>query len=242
MVWSVVLVSIVPALDEAPRIGRVVSTMPACVDRIVIVDDGSRDGTADAARDTGDPRVEVVAHPVRRGVGAAIASGAIRARALGAEAAVVLAGDGQMDPLDLSAVVAPVLRAEADLAQGNRLAWPGGVLAFPLARLFGVVALAALTRAATGLDVDDAQCGYVAFGRRALAAIDWTSLWPSFGYPNDLLIRASRLGLHVVEVPVRPVYADEQSKLGVRHLPGIGWVLARGLVHAGARGRARNGA
>ncbi len=241
------IVAIVPALDEAPRIGRVIRTMPGSGPRIVVVDAGSRDGTGDAARATLDPRVEVVAHPARRGVGAAISTGALRARALGARAAVVLAGDGQMDPLDLRAVVEPILRDEADFVKGNRLAWPSGALAFPLPRLIGVVALAAATRVVSGLAIDDAQCGYVAFGRRALERVDWPSLWPSFGYPNELLVEAARLGLRVTEVPVRPVYAHEQSKLRVRHLPGIGWVLARGLVRRTTRGaepsrRARTGA
>lgn len=221
------IVSVVPALNEAERIGVVVATMPARVDRILVIDDGSTDETASVA--SRDPRVEVLSHGTRRGVGAAIATGCRRARELGADAAVVLAGDGQMDPLDLNAVLGPVVAGHADLVKGNRLQWPGGALAFPLPRLLGVVALAAATRAATGLSIDDAQCGYVAFGPRALSSLPWDSLWRSFGYPNDLLSRAARLGLRVDEVPVRPIYAGEQSKLRVHHLPGIAFVLARAL-------------
>ncbi len=222
------IVAIVPALNEAERISGVVATMPARVERILVIDDGSTDGTAAiAAR---DPRVEVIAHGSRRGVGAAIATGCVRARELACDAAVVLAGDGQMDPRDLDAVLAPVLDGRADLVKGNRLQWPGGALAFPLPRLIGVVALAAATRAATGLSIDDAQCGYVAFGPRALSLLPWDALWRSFGYPNDLLSRAARLGLVVEEVPVRPIYAGEQSKLRVHHLPGIAFVLARAVL------------
>lgn len=219
------VVAIVPALNESERIAAVVRGIPHRVSRIVVVDDGSNDGTGELARI--DPRVEVVRHPQRRGVGAAIASGC--ANALDAACAVVLAGDGQMDPLDLDAVVAPVLEGRADLVQGNRLAWPSGALAFPLPRLLGVVGLAAVTRLATGLPIHDAQCGYVAFGPRALAEVPWSSLWPTFGYPNDLLAHAARLGLRVTQVPVRPIYAGEQSHLRVHHLPGIAYVLARAL-------------
>jgi glycosyltransferase involved in cell wall biosynthesis len=223
-----VIVAIVPALNEAERIGGVLASMPARVERIVVIDDGSTDGTgAIAARDS---RVEVIAHGTRRGVGAAIATGCLRARELGADVAVVLAGDGQMDPRDLDAVVAPVIAREADVVKGNRLQWPGGAIAFPLPRLLGVIAFAAATRIATGLSIDDAQCGYVAFSPRALAELPWSDLWRSFGYPNDLLSRAARLGLRIDEVPVRPIYAGEQSKLGVRHLPGIAFVLTRALI------------
>jgi glycosyltransferase involved in cell wall biosynthesis len=227
-----VIVAIVPALNEAERIGAVVASMPARVDRILVVDDGSTDGTARAAA---GPRVEVLTHARRRGVGAAIASGCLRARELDADVAVVLAGDGQMDPRDLDAVIGPVLAGRADLVKGNRLQWPSGALAFPLPRLLGVVAFAAATRVATGLSIDDAQCGYVAFSSRALAEIPWRELWNSFGYPNDLLSRAARLGLLIDEVPVRPIYAGEQSKLRLRHLPGIGFVLARALLARATR-------
>jgi glycosyltransferase involved in cell wall biosynthesis len=223
-------VAIVPALNEAPRIARVITTMPSVIDRILVVDDGSTDETARVARATFDPRVEVLVHGSRLGVGAAIATGALRARELGAATAVVMAGDGQMDPADLPALLGPVLRGEADLVKGNRLAWPGGALAFPRTRLVGVVALAAATRVATGLPIDDAQCGYVAFGRHALDRVPWRDLWPSFGYPNDLLGHAARLDLRVAEVPVRPVYEGEESKLRPRHAPAIAWVIGRAFV------------
>jgi glycosyltransferase involved in cell wall biosynthesis len=235
------VVAVVPALDEAPRIGSVVAGLARArahggghaIDRIVVIDDGSRDGTAEAALAGGDPRVEVVRHERPRGVGAAIARGYLRAQELDADAAVVLAGDGQMDPADLPALLAPLgaergasrergaAAAYADYVQGDRLAWHGGAVAFPLDRFLGVLGLALATRAATGLDVRDAQCGYTAIGRRALAAIDWREAWPSYGYPNDVLIRLSRAGLRVAHVPIRPIYAGAPSKLRWRHLPPI---------------------
>lgn len=225
--------AIVPALDEAEHIGAVVRGLLPRVHRVIVIDDGSSDGTGELARAEGD-RVEVIHHARPLGVGAAIAAG--MARAHDADAAVVLAGDGQMDPVDLPALLGPLARGEADLVKGNRLAWPEGALRFPLHRLLGVVALAAATRAATGLSIDDAQCGYVAIGRRARIELPWASLWPSFGYPNDLLSRAARIGLRVAEVPVRPIYGTEQSKLRARHLPGIAFVIARA---AAARARAK---
>lgn len=230
------IVAIVPALNEAERIGQVIATMPARVDRIVVVDDGSSDDTARIALLAGGPAVTVISHGTRRGVGAAIATGCLHAReSRAASCVVVLAGDAQMDPIDLDAVVAPVVEGGADFVKGNRLAWPGGAFAFPLPRLFGVVGLAAATRAVTGLAIDDAQCGYVAFGPRALQQIPWSELWPSFGYPNDLLAHAARLGLRVAEVPVRPIYAGAQSRLGARHLPGIAYVLARAVFSRAKR-------
>ena len=236
-------VAIIPARDEAPRVGRVVSTLPAFVGRIVVIDDGSVDDTAEIAR-ASDPRVEILRHPRARGVGAAIVAGYLRARALDADCAVVLAGDGQMDPRDLPALVAKVMDGTADYVKGNRLAWPGGAAVFPLDRLVGIVALAALTRVATGLSIDDAQCGYTAIGRRALTTIDWSKVWPGYGYPNDLLIRCARAGLRVAEVPVRPIYQGAPSRLSLRHVPRILRIVgaaacARALLSAGVGAAAR---
>jgi glycosyltransferase involved in cell wall biosynthesis len=224
------VIAIVPALDEAPRIGRVVATMPRVVSRVIVVDDGSRDDTGAVARSADPTRVEVIRHHRPRGVGASIFDGYLRARVLAADVAVVMAGDGQMDPRDLDALIAPVLEGDADYAKGSRFAWPHRARAFPIARLVGGRAFSTATRLATGLDVDDSQCGYTAMGRRALATIDFARAWPSYGYPNDLLSICATRGLRVVDVPVRPIFADEESKLRARHLPGIAYVVGRALV------------
>lgn len=94
------VVVVVPAWNEAPRIARVVRGMPAWVDAVVVVDDASTDGTAEAARAVGDARVEVVRHASNRGVGAAIATGYRRCASEPGgprDAFVVMAGDDQMD-------------------------------------------------------------------------------------------------------------------------------------------------
>src|SRR5690348_14600761 len=105
--------------------------MPAFVDHVIVVDDASRDATGREAARPGDPRVEVIRHPDNRGVGAAIVTGYRRARAMGADVAAVMAGDGQMDPDDLAAVALPVVRGEVDYVKGDRLAYPGVFRAMP---------------------------------------------------------------------------------------------------------------
>ncbi len=223
---------VVPALDESPRIGRVLRTMPAEVDRVVVVDDGSRDATAEVARASGDPRVEVVRHPARRGVGAAIVTGYERAleEAGGPrDAFVVMAGDGQMDGRDLPALVAPLARGETGYVKGNRFAWHGRT-PMPLPRRVGGAVFSRLTSAALGMAIHDSQCGYTALARWAAARLDLAALWRGYGYPNDLLSLVTCAGVAVAEVPVRPVYAGEPSKLHPRHLPRIGWIVARAYV------------
>jgi hypothetical protein len=98
-------------------------------------------------------------------------------------------------------------------------------------RLAGKV-LSFFTRLASGLDVDDCQCGFTAASRHALCALPLGDLWPGFGYPNDLLLLAAEQGLRVAEVTVRPVYADEQSGVRPWHAALILGLIVRRLLRA----------
>jgi glycosyltransferase involved in cell wall biosynthesis len=227
------VVAVVPAWNEAPRIARVVRGMPAWVDGIVAVDDASDDGTAEAARGTGDARLEVVRHERNRGVGAAIVSGYRRAADLAPGARdvfVVLAGDGQMDPRDLPALVEPIARDEADYVKGNRFTSRNVVRAMPPSRLFGGLAFSWATSRAIGVPVSDSQCGYTALARAAWARLNLEALWPRYGYPNDLLSLLALGGLRIAEAPVRAIYADEVSRLKPRHVPVVAALVARAWV------------
>ncbi|HEY1554395.1 MAG TPA: glycosyltransferase family 2 protein [Kofleriaceae bacterium] len=197
---------VVPAFNESAKIADTVATVPACADAIFVVDDASRDDTAERAR-TARAGVEVLRHAENRGVGAAIATGYRAALAARADVAVVMAGDGQMDPHDLPALLAPIAAGEADYVKGNRFAHPEIWRAMPPARIVGNALLSAATRVTSGYrHVFDSQCGYTAIHRRALAALDLDALWARYGYPNDLLSRLHVAGMRVADVPVRPVY------------------------------------
>ena len=227
------VVVIVPAFEEAPRIGRVLGGLPGWVDHIVVVDDGSTDGTREAALLPRDPRVLVVRHGANRGVGAAITTGyrSADAWASGQRGAyVVMAGDGQMDPRDLPALVRPIADLKADYVKGCRFAWPGARRAMPLARWVGGHGFSLLTSYAIGQRISDSQCGYTALASHASRLLDLEDLWPGYGYPNDLLGQLASRRLRIVEVPVRPVYADEVSRLKLQHLPTIVRLVARAWV------------
>ena len=112
---------VVPAFDEERLIGTTLSGIPDFVDRILVVDDASRDATAERARAAGDPRVEVISHERNQGVGAAIVTGYQRALAEGIDVMCVMAADNQMDPADLEAIAGRSPRGEVDYAKANRL-------------------------------------------------------------------------------------------------------------------------
>jgi glycosyltransferase involved in cell wall biosynthesis len=219
---------VIPAFNERAKIADTVAAVPDWVDHIYVVDDASADRTADHV--PASPRVEVLRHAANRGVGAAIATGYRRALADGVDVAVVMAGDGQMDPDDLPALLAPIGDNTADYVKGNRFLHPAIWREMPPARIVGNVLLSAATRVTSGYrHVFDSQCGYTAIHRRALAAIDLDVLWARYGYPNDLLSRLHVAGVRVADVPVRPIYGDRWKSgihLGTALHP-IPWVLLR---------------
>jgi glycosyltransferase involved in cell wall biosynthesis len=224
------VVVVVPAWDEAPRIARVLRGIPAWVDRIVVVDDASSDGTAQAALAVEDPRVVLERHERNRGVGASIATGYRRAAALtdgSRDVFVVMAGDGQMDARDLPDVVAPIARGEAHYVKGDRFHWRDGSRAMPATRRLGGRMFSWATARAVGVAVSDSQCGYTAIARDACIRLDLAALWPRYGYPNDLLSQLAVRGLRIAEVPVRAVYADEVSRLRAWHVPIVAGLVAR---------------
>ncbi len=243
MIHGVHVTVIVPAFEEAPRIARVLRGLPPGVDRVVVVDDASRDATSSSAREVGDPRVAVLRHPRNLGVGAAIVTGYRSALAGGGgardDAFVVMAGDGQMDPADLPALILPIARGEAGYVKGNRFLDPDVGRTMPPARRLGGRVFSWLTARATALPIDDSQCGYTALSRAACEALDLEGLWPRYGYPNDLLGQLAVLGIRVAEVPVRPIYGDEVSKLRPRHLVVIAALVGRAYARRKLAARAR---
>src|SRR5262245_46770426 len=99
---------VIPAFNEERAITRTVRAVPGLADRVIVVDDASRDRTGVLAARLRRRGMEVVRHEANRGVGGAIVSGYRRALALGVDVACVMAGDGQMDPADLPALLAPI--------------------------------------------------------------------------------------------------------------------------------------
>ncbi|MBI5496493.1 MAG: glycosyltransferase family 2 protein [Deltaproteobacteria bacterium] len=225
------VVAVIPSRNEARFIGRTIHTLPAEIDDVVVIDDASDDDTAGAARGSGDPRVAVITLPHNRGVGGAIVAGYRAALARRAALVLVTNGDGQMNGREALALLAPLVDGHADLVKGNRLRCPGTRDSIPAGRRAGIRLFSALTRLATGYDVGDAQSGYHALTAAALRRLPLESLWPRWGFPNDLLMKAAAAGLRVQERPVRAIYGDEVSALHPWHaVHPVGTLLLRGVA------------
>lgn len=221
------LVVVIPAYNEQGWILDVLSTIPSCVQAVVVVDDGSTDETVEIVESMEliDPRIQLVQHDANRGVGAAMVTGFRRALKLGAEIVVKLDADGQMSPDDLPALVQPLLDGQGDFAKGNRFRDFAALEAMPAVRRFGNLALSFLTKVAVGYwNCFDPCNGYVAIRGDILAKLPLEKLKTSFFFETSLLAELNLLEAVVVDVPMAARYGEEQSHLSVsrvlREFPG----------------------
>ncbi len=226
------IAAVVPAYNEETQVEGVIRTMPEYVDTIVVVDDCSQDRTVEvvARMQAESDRVLLLRHLENQGVGGAIATGYKWSRDHDVDVAVVMAGDGQMAPEDLTAILDPVVRDEVDYSKGNRLYSGEAFRVIPKHRYFGNSALSLLTKIVSGYwHVADSQTGYTAINRKALQTIDWDKMYKRFGQPNDLLVTLNIEDFRVRDVRIQPVYnVGEQSGIKVRNVVfTITWLLVR---------------
>jgi glycosyltransferase involved in cell wall biosynthesis len=222
---------VVPAYNEEALVGSTVEGIPAFVDNIIVVDDGSKDETAARAKNA-DKRVEVISHEKNRGVGSAIVTGYKRAIAIGVDVTAVMAADGQMDPDDLEMLVRAVALGETDYAKANRLFTGQAWQLIPRTRYLGNAALSFLTKIASGYwHVADSQSGYTAVSLETLKLIDLDRVYRRYGFPNDFLVHLNVFNRRVRDYPSRPIYGvGERSGIRLRHVvPKISWLLLKGF-------------
>jgi glycosyltransferase involved in cell wall biosynthesis len=228
---------VVPAYNEERQIASVLDTMPAFVDRVYVVDDCSRDETIHRTQqwidDRGhDGQVQLICHERNGGVGAAINTGYKAAISDQMDVVAVMAGDGQMDPCELESILAPVLADTADYTKGNRLFSGQAWTKTPKTRYLGNAFLSLLTKIASGYwHVADSQTGYTAINRPTLELLDLDAIYPSYGYPNDMLIKLNVLNRRVADVPIHPRYGiGERSKMRIwKVVPSVSLLLLRGF-------------
>ncbi len=219
---------VVPAYDEESLVADTVRGIPDFVDRIYVVDDGSRDRTGERVRSVGDARVEVIRHERNLGVGAAIVTGYRRAREEEVDVTCVMNADNQMDPVELRGLVEPVARGEVEYAKANRLFSGEAWEVIPRTRFLGNAVLSLLTKIASGYwHVADSQAGYTALSLGGLRRLDLDRLYPSYGFPNDMLVHLNVQNARVRDIASRPIYhVGERSGIRLRRVvPRISWLL-----------------
>ena len=214
---------VIPARNEVEHLAGVLSGIPSFVDKVVVVDDGSSDGTGELAGDADVVRLE------GEGVGSAIDHGHRRLlEVMDSEfISVVMAGDGQMDPDDMESLITPIVNRQAHHSKGERLDRAGKM---PLYRRIGTFILSILTTLACGQTIRDPQCGYTATSSEVLESWNWERSWKGYGYPNWWLIALSEKGWRISHVPVRAIYEGQKSGIRISSfLPKVAVMLLIGL-------------
>lgn len=205
---------VIPAYNEERFIAGVIAGLPGIIDHIIVVNDASKDRTAEIVRGLGNPRVTLVNHEKNQGVGGAMVSGYKKALEIGADIVVKLDGDGQMDASNIRRLIAPLLLGEADYAKGVRFRDSDVLRTMPFVRLVGNLGLSFLTKAASGYwNIFDPTNGFTALGRRALELMRLDRLGKGYFFETSMLINLYRTGAVVIDVPMKARYGDEQSKL-----------------------------
>jgi len=197
------IIAIIPAFNEESRIAAAVRDASSFVDSVVVVDDCSRDNTANAARTAG---AIVLRHAINRGQGAALQTATEYAlNRLGAEIVVHFDADGQMQGSDIPAMVEPIQSGAADVVLGSRFL--GKAVDMPTSRRIVNRLAQWFTVAISGIRLTDTHCGFRALSRRA--AQEMTITLDRMAHASQIQDLVVVKKLRYVERPVTIVYSAE---------------------------------
>jgi dolichol-phosphate mannosyltransferase len=213
---------VIPCHRVARHILPLLAAIGPEVGRIYVVDDVCPEQTGDVVeRGCRDPRVRVLRNERNLGVGGAVMAGYRAAIDEGMQVLVKLDGDGQMDPALLPRFIAPILAGEADYTKGNRFHDLDLIGRMPRIRIFGNAVLSFMSKLSTGYwDVFDPTNGYTAIHADVAARLNPAKLSQRWFFESDLLFRLGTLRAVVVDVPMAPVYGDEDSGLKISRIVG----------------------
>jgi glycosyltransferase involved in cell wall biosynthesis len=222
------LAVVVPLYNEVEHVAGFLRTIPPWIRHVVVVNDASTDGSDEEVRSLCDPRVRLLHHVRRKGVGCALGTGFREALRLGGEIMITMDADGQMAAEDLPRMLEPLLAGRADYAKGCRFHAAISLHQMPWRRRLANRALSRLSALVLeDAEVRDAQCGFTATRAALVRRLRLEDLHPTYGVYNDILSQVLRLGARVVYPPVQAVYRGERSHFRARDLLSLAALFVR---------------
>jgi len=207
------VVIVIPAYNEAEVIGGVIEEIRKFYDyAIVVVDDGSADGTYRAA--SGRDEVLVLRHRINRGKGASVKTGIVAANMLGADVVVTMDGDGQHNPQDIARLINPVVEKEYDVVLGSRLLDRRDM---PFMKIVANSVGNFFTWLFYGIFVSDSQSGLRAYSKFAAHIIDTRA--DKYEYDSKVIREIKNNRLAFTEVPIETRYTEYST--GKKHKQGL---------------------
>ncbi|MDE1857825.1 MAG: glycosyltransferase family 2 protein [Thaumarchaeota archaeon] len=201
---------LIPAFDEEETIAKVVVKSKEVAQVVVVCDDGSSDMTAKIAGSLG---AEVIRHKRNLGYGASLSSLFSHALQTDADIFVTIDSDGQHDPSEIPSLVEPIATGKADMAIGSRFLRKGGGV--PGYRSAGIRVITGVSNRINDTKLTDSQSGFRAYNRKAIELVAPSDM--GMGASTEILLKASRAGLTVAEVPIAVSYSKGPSRNPVYH-------------------------
>jgi dolichol-phosphate mannosyltransferase len=208
---------VIPCYKVKNHILSVLSRIGPLVTSIYIVDDCCPQKTGEfVSLHCDDPRIKVLQTPKNLGVGGAVKLGYRYALENGADIILKLDGDNQMDPALIPNFIKPILSDGADYTKGNRFHNPTRLLKMPITRLIGNSVLSLISKFSSGYwHIFDPTNGYTAIHKDALIQIPLEKIDSRFFFESDMLFRLNLNGSRVKDVPMEPLYSNEESNLNI---------------------------
>ncbi len=200
---------VIPCFNEASKIAETVAPLTAQGYQVVVVDDGSSDGTDAVLRTL--PVIHL-RHAINLGQGAALETGMEYARRAGANIVVHFDADGQHDWRQIPDVIRPIEEGRADIVFGSRFLRPEDVAQIPASRRVLLRMAVLFSKLSSGLRLSDAHNGFRALSRRALEEIHLRE--PGYAHASEILSETARKHLRWVEVPVSVIYTEYSRRKG----------------------------
>jgi len=195
----------IPAYNEEKNISTIIKKLKKITDNIIVCDDGSNDSTGKIAREMG---ALVIRHEKNLGYGAAIRSIFLEAREQKSESLITLDSDGQHRIEDIQTVLEPIKNGQADLVIGSRFLDNDGKNV-PAYRKIGIKMLTKLANTSLKQNITDSQSGFRGYGKQVIEEV--TPSETGMGVSNEILIKTSKKGFQIVEVPIIILYDGNTS-------------------------------